>query len=61
MEYEVNTVTLIIRKSTNDHSMSIHRAFKRPMEAIRCVKELNDITDKENLPAIWYTYTLVLE
>lgn len=57
----MNTVTLVIRKSTTDHAIYIHRAFNRPMEAFHCAEELNRIADTENLPCIWYTFTLVLE
>lgn len=57
----MNTVTLVIRESTIDRAIYVHRAFERPMEAIHCTEELNHIADIENLPCVWYTFTLVLE
>lgn len=57
----MNTITIVIRQDTRDKAICLHRAFNRPMDAIHCMEELNRIADAENLPCVWYTYTMILE
>lgn len=57
----MNTITIVIRKDTRNKEIYLHRAFNRPMDAIHCMEGLNRIADAENLPCVWYTYTMILE